>query len=171
MFFFSHAITVLSSFLLVHAIQGFNTVTGTSKRDTFIISFDGVLASNADDKANMAIEAAILTWPGLLEDDRTYSLLQPDNRCWLTNKMRALSHLNYGQDSYRSLLVRLLVEVNFSVFVFSVSSCISKYYSSRNNYWTINRVPVRQESMPRSSILDQILLLHHHLVMMAIRGP
>ena len=78
------------------------------KRDTFLISFDGVLARTATLNAEVAIETALLTWP---DDLRNLNEILED-RTWLINKMLALSHLPMLEAAgvERVLLARLLME-------------------------------------------------------------
>ena len=83
------------------------------KRDTFLISFDGILAPTAHFNAKIAIEAALLTWPEELLSPSSSSVAELlEDRTWLLNKMKALSHLSMSEANgiERVMLARLLIE-------------------------------------------------------------
>lgn len=113
--------------------------------DTFILSYDGVIANTAESKARLAIDAAVKTWPHLFDGyENNENQEEDDDRYdWLINKMMALSHVcvnsddssnntNDNQDNGLScdsvLLVRMLWEEQLLDNDASVT-CNGKYAS------------------------------------------
>ena len=91
-----------------------------SQHDTFVVSLDGALANTVEWRIRHGIQAAARTWPQQLHcivssssNDAVDAVL--DNNEWLSNKMKALSHVMMERPGLSltcdfALLARMLVE-------------------------------------------------------------
>lgn len=83
----------------------FSSLSGSE--DIFIISWDGVIAKSTEWRISQGLDAALETWPQLV------NALPTTDLGWLQNKMRALSHVMLPRPTLAcdyALLARLLIE-------------------------------------------------------------
>jgi len=85
-----------------------------SSSDVFVLSYDGVIADTKQWRSNLAISAALNTWPQLAQNNLIGDT-GDQNREWIINKLSALSDVTLsGEDGMMGcdavLLARVLLE-------------------------------------------------------------
>ena len=90
------------------------TYLRASPSDVFVLSYDGVIADTKQWRSNLAISAALNTWPQLAQHN-LIGATGDQNRDWLINKLSALSDVTVtGEDGMMGcdavLLARVLLE-------------------------------------------------------------
>jgi hypothetical protein len=90
------------------------TYLRASPSDVFVLSYDGVIADTKQWRSNLAISAALNTWPQLAQHN-LIGATGDQNRDWLINKLSALSDVTLtGEDGMMGcdavLLARVLLE-------------------------------------------------------------
>lgn len=113
LYVFVACLEITASFVARNSLQssystGLSSLKSASHQEIFIVSFDGVLANTAEWRVRLGMQAALRTWPHLMD-------IMTEDKEWLSNKMLALSHameerVGTSLTCEFALLARMLME-------------------------------------------------------------